>query len=168
MSRENNRKKVASVLKSIDKKTLNDLLFTNEEGEPIKLGIKRKVVSGNISDDRLFLMILYNKDKYYSINRDTREIETSPNKHRSVLDIWRHFKFYKENATLLDVMALTFKSRTKIRYQICSKLGKRVFDMDRANPYHHDADNRDEFGLIFSEWNDINNMSPEEEDLSEL
>jgi hypothetical protein len=170
MTKKANRKAVAGVISSLSKELKNDLIFSDSDGTPIKLGIKRQVVAGKITHKQLLKMILDNKDSYYSRNKDTKQIETQPGKHRSSVDICRHFKFYNESITLYDVMALLYEMKDDIRHQFCSVIHKRVFDLDkRGDHYHRNETDKDEYGLTFIQWKNINTtVEDEEEDLTDV
>jgi hypothetical protein len=146
--------KVIDNLKTIEKEPL---IFSDESGHPSNLGIKKKIKDG-MKDDSLLREILAYKDNYYSRSQTSKNVETEPRKHRSVLDIWRHFIFYKPETTLFDMMSLIYSIKSELRYQYCNVIHKRVFDLQSsyAGHYQQDATHLDEFKLTFSQWEDIN------------
>ena len=167
MSKET-RDKVQKFLDNLPDRWKEPLIFSNEEGSPSKLGIKKAIKKGT-SDLDLLRLILTHKDNYYSRSQKTKEVETMPRKHRGSLDIWRHFIFYKPEATLLDVMALLYSLAREVRYQYCNVIKKRVFDLSSSygGDYHDDATHLDEYKLTFDQWEDINIVGEEEETIPE-
>lgn len=134
------------------------LCFCNYDGSVAMLGIKRRIKREKLPLANVILLILETKEHYYSKNIVSMEIETRGGKHRSSMDIWRHCKLYFPNVTLLDVMHELYVNRFELRYQYCRVIYKRVFDIDcdYRNSLQRDAEEIDEYHLIFRQWKNIN------------
>lgn len=142
-------------------KNLNPLIFVDHHGESAKLGIKKRIRENETSDAELIKIILMHKEDYFSKDRETGTVETSPGKHRSVLDIWRHVIFYRK-LSIFDVMSILYSIREDLRIQYCRVIHRRVFDSRRdssgflRSDLQMDFSYLDEFGLDFMSWENIN------------
>ena len=149
---------------------IDSLIFSNSSGDPANLGIKKLLPT--IDDRELIRIILRNKEEYYSRNQMTKKVETGPGKHRSVLDIWRHFKFYRDTS-IFYVMSLIWEIREELRYQYCGMVERRVFDLEETynlinrntGSYHEDSNLSDEFNLKFIQWKELDIDSGEEDNI---
>jgi hypothetical protein len=89
-------------------------------------------------------------------------LDTPPGKNRSVLDIWRHVKFYLPEVTIFDVMYTLTTIRDSYKSFWCNNIKRRVFvDKFSENIYYkdyyrNDTENKmDEFNLPFFSWKTI-------------
>lgn len=109
--------------------------------------------------DLIFYILEYT-DRYWSFCPETRELETSPGRWRSVTDIWRHAKRYKPEVSLKEIMEEMFKMQTETECFVghyCGTIYRRVFALDknRAGCNFLGKDRRDEFDLTFYDWETI-------------
>jgi len=121
---------------------------------------KEEIIFDNLDD--LVLEVLRLARDYDSLNIDTNLIETCCGRRRSVLDIWRHCKFYNEEVIIYDVMRsiynLCYTNKKSINGLYCDEIHRRTF---RYVDYRYDFGYTgtisaiDEFGLLFEEWKDI-------------
>jgi len=164
---EETRNSVTNYLDNVNSDDKAPLYFCNEEGRPANLGLKKAIKTKKISDLDLLRLILTHKEHFYSKNVETHDVETMYGKHRSSLDIWRHFIFYRPDTTLLDVMAMLKSISNELRYQYCHLIHKRVFDLASAfgNSLHDDARMFDEYGIPFSAWENINVVVEDEREV---
>ncbi len=123
--------------------------------------ITSRTENKNLED--LTLNCLFLTSGFPSFNPDTNLYETLSNRRRSSLDIWRHVKYFKPEATIFDIMAILYKNRSSFHSNYCSQVYRRVFKF----PYFGDVSLRtfdstyhDEYGLSFIQWK---NLSTEEE-----
>ena len=89
-------------------------------------------------------------------------LETHNGAYRSVLDIWRHIKNFVPDITIFEVMNSVYRVHGQLNCQICNEIKRRVFYNPRitkmnfsGTPFNRHAENKDEFGLYFDEWEDI-------------
>ena len=109
-----------------------------------------------LSLPELIVKILY-LSKYFKSENKAGKIETSFNKNRSSLDIWRHVKYYLPEITIYDIMNELYKLNSFHFYTLlCPDIKRRVFHWsgeERGVIYNESF--RDEFGLTFYEWENI-------------
>lgn len=113
--------------------------------------------------DNLVIEIIRTSENYFSKNTITGVIETMNNRRRSVLDIWRHVKYFKSEVTIFQVMEILFRLRDNFRYMFCRNVQRRVFTLGTNviiwgfgnRRGHHNEYTKDEFGLLFKQWKNI-------------
>lgn len=111
--------------------------------------------------DELVYECLSLTDCYGSQNPETLSYETQSGKWRSVLDIWRHVRYYQPDVTIFDVMRSLWEQRVKLVGQICNDIHRRVFKLHEHSEwaelvwYENEPEDYDEFELNFNEWADI-------------
>lgn len=82
--------------------------------------------------------------------------ETGKGRYRSVLDIWRHLKYYRD-VSIFEVMNALYNMSTSIRGWRCSTIRRRVFwieEYGNAKGFNH-YEEIDELGLTLYEWENI-------------
>ncbi len=153
---EENRKKVENYLKvhSTEPLLFEGYTSNKEEFDPEKYSVEDMV-------ERTLELC----KEHYSINSETKDWETSPNKSRSSLDIWRHIKYYYSTITIFDVIhALYNMGRNEMGDQnigglFCPDIQRRVFRLLRLEiPGIYDIEftwPTDEYRLKFDDWEDI-------------
>lgn len=107
--------------------------------------------------------------RYASYNSNTEDFETSNDRWRSVLDIWRHIIYYYPTIEIFDVMHVLYEYYHKedtFDGQFCNDIEKRTFRnyrgqfqftnyMSTGYMFEHSHRIVDEFGLEWQEWKDI-------------
>lgn len=92
--------------------------------------------------------------------------ETPPGRRRSVLDIWRHAKYINPNIDIFYVMrelySIMERGEGKTNSLVCNGIGRRVFRYTGLMSRNYSPDERDEFGLLFNQWENIGNESTTE------
>ena len=114
------------------------------------------VVLINLPLDNLVLACLDLTDRLPSYNRG--KIETIPKKWRSVLDIWRHVRYFKPGVSIFETMEVLFRNKDLILQRVCPTINRRAFTLAKNHKgywYMGDRD-RDEFDLTFELWENIN------------
>lgn len=114
--------------------------------------------------EELTLNCLDLTNRYSSINLKGR-VETSPERRRSSLDIYRHVIYFNPEITVFDIMSILYKNKKLLFGNYCYQVHRRVFKLMK-NVHHYaywDEPSRlsnlrkhDEYGLIFSDWKNIN------------
>jgi len=135
------------------------LCFHNFEDRATMKQIEKVKTFDKISLDDLIIEILYLLKRFGSENTVTNVLETGMFKYRSALDIWRHVIYFQKNHTLLDVMDTIYKNSDKLYGQYCTDVSRRVFMKKDVGQNHLGVEltgEHDEFGLLFFEWNNIN------------
>lgn len=108
--------------------------------------------------------VLENTRIYTSYSINGGWWETLPDCYRSVFDIWRHLLVDNPELTIHEVMAEIYKddeNRGELFYShYCAGVRKRVFKLAKylnlsSHVFSHiyDKDYRDEFDLVFQQWN---------------
>lgn len=89
-------------------------------------------------------------------------LETDSNCNRSVIDIWRHLKYYNPELTIFEVMSCLYEyimsedeEEFRISTFICPNIGRRVFILDDTSYYVSDTQFADALHIDFHEWNNI-------------
>lgn len=94
-----------------------------------------------------------------SCSKDSRGnyFETSSGRLRSALDLWRHIKTYYPEKTIYEVMEALYELEKKGRVNghYCGTVRRRVFWPTSGGGVVIGKSFRDEFGLIFSDWENI-------------
>src|SRR3972149_8159500 len=106
-----------------------------------------------LSLDRLVLKCLDLTNLYHSYSEDN-VIETNMGKYRSVLDIWRHVKYFRPEVTIFEVMNSLYRNREKLAGQYCINIRRRVFKLKKYNnilTILNSQNSFDEFGLKFKD-----------------
>ena len=113
--------------------------------------------SGNL--DMLVFKCLECTNVYYSFNISTRNMETTSNRWRSSLDIWRHVKYFKSDVTIFQVMKSLWDIKENLVGHYCPDIQRRVFKDKISNPYGYYLacnDNIfDEYSLEWEDWEHI-------------
>lgn len=82
--------------------------------------------------------------------------ETYGSARRSVLDIWRHIKYYRPEVTIFEVMSTIKNMNNEIRGWYCMDVKRRVFWCWMGSGAGiSNGDSIDEFGLLLNEWDNI-------------
>ena len=86
-----------------------------------------------------------------------KKIETLPDRSRSVLDIWRHVKYYSPDTDIFDVMHTLYSLKKVLVGHYCCNVRRRVFQHKSVGPggWKLITSDRDEFGLFFDDWENI-------------
>lgn len=75
---------------------------------------------------------------------------------RSAFDIWRCVKYYRPDVTLFQVMnCMARLPEDNYSRSYCTVVRKRVFHYTSYGAYHGDDIQKDEFGLVYSDWASI-------------
>lgn len=134
-----NRRKVANYLKGRD---ITPLRFEGYESpaneakdSPLKKIIERCI---DLTTD------------YRSIDQYD-DVETREDADRSVLDIWRHIRYYYPNISLLSVMRNMHKV-TGLVGHYCPTIKRQVFNTKKNRPEYYFFDDMNEFGIPFEDW----------------
>ena len=141
------------VLKYISDKDTSTLTFDDE--------CVLKEFDKESSLDDLVYKCLYYTNSYYSwveIYPGMFEIETISGKWRSSLDIWRHVKHFRPEATIFEVMNSLYNIKESLVGHYCPDIRRRVFKLNRFTFTSGliDLDCPDEYGLYFEDWREIN------------
>ena len=94
---------------------------------------------------------------YLSFNIVTKNIETTYNRWRSSLDIWRHVKYFKSDVTIFQVMKSLWNIRKCLVGHYCPDISRRVFKI-RLDSYTYTmmkVDRCDEYNLEWEDWKHI-------------
>lgn len=103
----------------------------------------------------------------YQMEEGRPVYQCRPGANRSALDIWRHCKYYLPDTTIFDVMRVLYRVTAgtdpvdrDLTTFICGDIDRRVFQICRdqsrnAGTQRFGMSERDEFGLLFSEWESI-------------
>jgi hypothetical protein len=111
---------------------------------------------------------------YYDSHDLFGKHETSHNRRRSSIGIWRHIIYLRPEVTLIEVMKSLYENIDKYRSLYCYDIQKRVWRLKRN--YKPDAGgdtaifNRqtcDEYGYILDEWGTVTQESDEQKYLGE-
>jgi hypothetical protein len=138
-----------SVKNYIKNKKQTPLYFVNS------YGVIKEIEGGKeISLEKLIYVILDFSSTCYSRDKDV--VETGPSRRRSVLDIWRHVKYYLPETTIYQVMNSLYKIKDELFSEVCLYIQRRVFKLGKFILFKV-CDNRvDEFGFsYFNEWENI-------------
>jgi hypothetical protein len=101
--------------------------------------------------DQLVLYCLRLNNKFYSFQENRLIIH--PLHRRSVLDIWRHVKYFKFDVNIYQIMNSLFRVQNKLAITYCSDIHRRTFIFFSGGVYYKDM--IDEFGLTFYDWENI-------------
>lgn len=96
--------------------------------------------------------------KDYASTDINGEWESSSERWRSVLDIWRHIIYYYPNVEIFDVMHSLFEIKNECGGQYCHEVRRRTFKLASAYQHYNWSNLQmgiDEFGLSFDAWEDI-------------
>jgi len=160
--------KQQAVLDYIEDKNISNLRFGEVEKESkygeLKseyfLDVSDKILSKEEKLDKLVPLVV--KRTFCSSFLEDVTKDTLPSKNRSVLDIWRHVKFYDPMATIFQVMESFMRTRGNYKSLRCGNIQRIVF-IDKwceskctNNRYRNDAEEHmDEFGLYLEDWKTI-------------
>ena len=147
---EDNREIVNRYLKHVP---TSDLQFQELflEGNPVGAGLDELPLD-DLVEKCLNLTFFYS-----SVSDDLGE-ECYNGRDRSVLDIWRHVKFFSPDTTIFEVMNSIHKlSKTKrLVGQHCNDTGRQMFNLKTNQPrYSLFVEDETEFGFDFYEWEGI-------------
>jgi hypothetical protein len=153
------REKVMTYINHIPIIDVEPLCFI--DSDYIEITEVKKDANDCKTNSKVLDVILVAKKYFSSRNTTTGHIETHPNKHRSVLDIWRHFKYFNPEITIFEVMDLMYKNKKYLPRQFCYAVRRRVFDFSVTRDFRYisDDNHKDEFGLYFIDWNNIQKNS---------
>jgi len=126
-------------------------------------------ITHDTSLEELIKKVLKCTEKHSSINRKGN-FETCARSWRSSLDIYRHCLYYNKNITIFQVMASIYRIRTELIGQFCNDIQRRVFCLRKYHPgcFLLNVSHPDEYGLIFSEWEDIDKIIKQKEFTSKI
>lgn len=104
--------------------------------------------------------------RYPSFNSNTGEYESSANRWRSVLDIWRHIIFFYPTVEIFDVMHSLYKLREECSGQYCTDVNRRTFKSKGGSVLYANLQyaqqmrsycgrTTDEFDLVWEDWENI-------------
>lgn len=112
-------------------------------------------ISKEISLSDAILSLLSYTNAYASGINDN--IETTPGRLRSVIDIWRHLKKYNPDLTIFEVMDSIYKDNSYLYSHYCGFIDRRVFCLADNDEYPEEINDwdDDEFGFNFDYWSDI-------------
>lgn len=84
-------------------------------------------------------------------------LETGDDCNRSVIDIWRHLRYYNTKLTIFDVMRELYilVDMGSISTFICPNIKRRVFIYGEDDFYANDLEIHDTLHLTFYEWENI-------------
>ena len=120
--------------------------------------------------ESMILRALFLCKDYASYSFDTGDYETSSERLRSCIDIWRHIIYYYPEITIFDVMHGMYNLKDKLGGQFCPDVKRRVFASKIAynkencfqGLWKNDQDSIcndytyvDEFKLKWQDWKDI-------------
>lgn len=157
---EINRQKVLEYISQCD---CSPLYFNKYESPKDEFNPDKYTV-----DDMVRRTLILTKN-YASYNNDDMK-ETSSNRFRSVVDIWRHITYYYPTIEIFDVMHSLYNIKEELGGQYCNDVHRRVFkwnknDWDCTHSRHQEPNamklytwmsrTTDEFGLEWQEWKDI-------------
>jgi hypothetical protein len=107
--------------------------------------------------EKLIYAIQLKMEEHASMDHNEFQ-ETTSDRNRSIIDIWRHAKFYQPNVTIFQVMRAMSRlvGAGKSGCTYCGDIKRRVFrPHNAAHPEwmkDYVPNMRDEFGLFFFEW----------------
>jgi hypothetical protein len=135
----------------------SDLKFANDKW--VNLGDELEEINIPIYTedfDKIVLKCLDLTNNYASISCENK-FTTHSGKWRSVLDIWRHVKYFVPECTIYDVMRSLFKNKDLLVGHYCTTINRRVFRLKKnINGYGLiSLNDLDEFYLKFNDWEDI-------------
>jgi hypothetical protein len=147
---------------------VNNYLEKLESIDPLEFvrfgGMKKKdnpmpIEERNTLEETIY-EILNMAQSYCSYNSVTGELETTPGRLRSCIDIWRHLKTVKPDIDIFTIMETIYAIRHRLYGHYCSTVHRTVFKPsgDATFAWHGDVvEGRilycEEFGSIkFSEW----------------
>jgi hypothetical protein len=145
------------VLKYISKRDSSPLIFSKSYYSIIEIGETPKDIY-NI--DELINFVTYNSFSSSSWNLNKKVGETSSNRWRSSLDIWRHIKYYNDSYDIFDVMkALSNPNNFPfLSGHFCPDVKRRVFKNRMRTGHDMYPGNNDEYGVSLIYW--INHFWP--------
>ena len=103
----------------------------------------------------LVIKCLITTQRYSSYNYISGREETRPNKLRSSIDIWRHCKFFEPEITIFQVMSILYKIKKELYANYCYIVRRLVFKYQITEHIYYHNNYRDEFGIGFQEWENI-------------
>lgn len=149
---------VNSRLKDIFCGEIDTLYFSNYDGENI---FERSPFKDLSLIDSIIECLRLNEDNC-SANSRTKSVETGEDCNRSVIDIWRHLKYYNSELTIFEVMSCLYNyimNETEYDYKIstfiCSDIRRRVFILKDHRFYVTDKSVNDSLHINFHDWNNI-------------
>lgn len=141
---------------------------------PLKFSGDAKIISISIGKNVPLSMRIMNAleqaDESNSINSDSFDVETEKGRDRSVLDIWRHLRYYDKTLSIFEVMreiyGLIFSDyvtisesrncllpESKIVGHFCDTVARQVFNTREVKPdYYMYVGRLTEFGIYVNEW----------------
>lgn len=104
---------------------------------------------------KIIKLVIDLSDTFNSVYRIHNTLQCYAGCNRSMGDIWRHIRAYRKDITLANVLACVYDHRynTSFGRMYCNTIYKRVFY--RYMYLVTDDNYKDEFGLRFCEWKDI-------------
>jgi len=132
-----------------------------DDWEPLHFNTKeltKKVAKGFTLND-LIVKCLFMSYWNASLTSDG-EWYCREGKDRSVIDIWRHVKFFHPKTSLAQVMRGLYEiyddNKRTIVGHVCKEIGHRVFNLRcHKSDYEFFGDANDEFELTFPQWGDV-------------
>jgi hypothetical protein len=111
----------------------------------------------NLNLDNSILECL-NIMRYCESYDENAHYECREGANRSVIDVWRHLKYFNPDLTIFEVMNTVYKLiyyDNLINTFICGDIYRRVLIAGENEFYAHDYDIYDVFHLFLDEWKNI-------------
>lgn len=169
MNTRHARMSVAAYLKELIKadgvESIAPLMFSGD-AEIISMSLGK-----NVPLSMRIMNALEQADESDSINSDSYDVETEGGRDRSVLDVWRHLRYYDKTLSIFEVMreihGLIFSDyetisesrncllpESKIVGHFCDTVARQVFNTrDVKQDYYMYVGRETEFGIYINEWN---------------
>lgn len=139
------RRKVAKYLRNIDISPLMFEGYTSNKGE---FDISKYSIQSMI-ERALDLSYRYN-----SINIRTGLVETYGGRYRSIIDIWRHIRYYYPRISIFEVMR-NVKMVDGLIGHYCPNIRRYVMQTIENKPFTRLNDSRSEFGFFFHLYDEV-------------
>ena len=139
----------------LENNNITPLFFSDYTGKEKKFSGKQD----SLPLSELIERILVNTGKFYSCCND---VETTPNRWRSSVDIWRHVIYFQPDATIFEVMRILYSMQNILFTRYCPNVRRRVFKLRSSLPENthwlygvNGVYFLDEYGLNFTSWKKI-------------
>ena len=138
----------------INRTKIEIFLRTVDDISPLKFGTHAVFNLDEHPIEDLIVYVLNFMHRYNSISSSTGEIETYRNHDRSIIDIWRHLKFYLPELSIFDVMKNIHKVKGLVGHY-CPTVGRQVFNLKSIRKMYDFYNGSNEFDVPFSEWKEL-------------
>lgn len=153
----------SQVLEYLDmnKHLSKDLVFQDSDEIKESLSEDKFIELSSKTLTELVKDVLQLSKHYYSFRKEEYGqliYETSSDRYRSSIDIWRHVKHFKPKTTIFEVMNVIWELGDELEGNYCDVVARRVFHScwdEEDGPTLFDQEELDEFGLYFSDWKNI-------------